>query len=167
MGELTFPILTICIALPLSATVVASHARARSIAIGALGITLALFLEVLRQVLASGGGALAEPWGMPFFADKLNAVPMVLFTGLALVTVIAAPRRDVNRGFLVRLLSLTAGTLAAYAASNLPMFLIGWIASALPLVFRPGGQSGSRMPAFVLGGSALVLTVAVILIGTE
>ena len=167
MGELTFPILTICIALPLFATLAASHARARSIAIAALSITLALFLEILRQVLASGGGALAEPSGLPFFADKLNAVPMVLLTGLALVTVIAAPRRDVNRGFLVRLLILTAGTLAAYAASNLPMFLIGWIASALPLVFRPGGQSGNRMPAFVLGGSALVLTVAVVLIGTE
>ena len=167
MGELTLPILTISIALPLAAALAASHARARSIAIGALSMTLILLLEVLRQTLAFGGGALAEPWGLPLFADRLNAVPMVLFTGLALVTTIAAPRRDMNSGFLIRLLTLTAATLSAYAAANLPVFLIGWIASVLPLVLRPRGESGSRMPALVLGASVLVLAIAVILIGIE
>jgi len=134
---------------------------------GALAITLVLLLEVLRRVLAADGGALAEPWALPFFVDRLSAVPMVLFAGIALVTLIAAPRRDTNRGFLVGLLTLTSATLTAYAAANLLVFLAGWIVPALPFVFRPRGDSGSRVPRIVLAASALLLAMAVILIGVE
>lgn len=143
-------LLTICIALPLLAAVAAAQAHARNIAIGALGTTLALLLEVLWRVLAEPVRA-SEAW---LIADRLNCVPMVLLAGLALVTLIAAPRRDINRRFLVTLLTLTSATLTAYAAANLLVFLIGWIVPVL--LFRPRG---------VLAASALLLAVAAILIG--
>jgi NADH-quinone oxidoreductase subunit M len=171
MAELPAPILTICIALPLAAACAAAlmkeQSRARGIAVGALGATLALLLFVLRKVLASGGGALSEPWKLPLFgasepwlvADGLNAVPMALFAALALVTLIAAPRRDTNRIFLISVLTLTSSTLASYAAANLLVFLAGWIAPVL--LFARG-----KMVRFVFAASALSLTAAVVLIGT-
>lgn len=165
MAELPL-ILAICIALPLAGAFAAALAnslsRARSIAIAALAATLLPLLGALREVLAAGGGALAGS-GSWLTADGLNAVPMVLFAGIALITAIAVPRRDLNRAFLISLLTLTASTLAAYAAANLLVFLAAWIVPAL--VFRAAGDPIRRMPAFVLAASALSLASAVVLIG--
>jgi NADH-quinone oxidoreductase subunit M len=166
MAELSAPILTICIALPLAGALAAGHSRARAIAIGVLGIAMLLLLEVLRQVMA-GGPALAEPWSLPLFADRLNAVPMVLFCGLALVTAIAAPRRDMNSAFLVKLLTMTSAILAGFAAANLLVFLAAWIVPIIPFLSRPKGENGGRMPAVVLGASVVLLAMAVILVAIE
>jgi NADH-quinone oxidoreductase subunit M len=150
-------LLAICITLPLIAAITASRSRGRSIAIGALSVTLALLLGVLRSVLAETAGA-SGAW---LIADELNAVPMVLFAAIALVTVIAAPRRDMNLRFLESVLILTSSTLTVYAAANHLVFLGGWIASVLPFIFT-NRSAFIRVP---LVGSVLALTTAVILIG--
>ncbi|HMF75362.1 MAG TPA: proton-conducting transporter membrane subunit [Bryobacteraceae bacterium] len=177
MSELQAPILTICIALPLAAAVVAVRTKAdlyaRNISAGAMALTLLLLLEVLREVSAAGGRMLAEPRILRMFdgggawlmADGLNAVPMALFAAVTLVTLIAAPRRDINRRFLISLLTLTSATLAAYAASNLLVFLVGWIVAVLPALLRPAAERGRRFAGLVLVASAISLVAAVILIG--
>ncbi|MFN0169821.1 MAG: proton-conducting transporter membrane subunit [Bryobacteraceae bacterium] len=172
MAESTAPILAIAIALPLAAAFSSALPKARSIAAGALGVTLVLLLGVVRQALAAGGSVAADPWKLPslrageswLMADGLNAVPMALFVAIALVTVIVAPRRDVNRAFLISLLTLTSATLAVYAAANLAVFLAGWIASMMPLILRPANAPYRRPPVFVFAASALLLAVALILI---
>ena len=175
MAELPVPILTVCIALPLAAAIGVARSKvdatARNISIGAMGISFLLLLEVLRRVLAIDGGALSEPWALPLFgaseawlvATGLSAVPMVLFAGLALVTLLVAPRRDSNRSFLIGLLTLTSATLATYAAANLLVLLAGWIAPLIPAILRATGP-GRRVIRLVLAGSALALVIAVALI---
>ncbi|HUQ91180.1 MAG TPA: proton-conducting transporter membrane subunit [Bryobacteraceae bacterium] len=167
MAELPLPVLTVCIVLPLAAAAAARRmnedSRARRLATGALVVTMALLLDVLRRVLAAGGGALAEPWGTSeawLIADGLNAVPMVLFTAIALVALIAAPKRDATRDFLVSLLTLTASTLAVYASANLLLLLAAWLVPLFPVVFR----KPARMVRIVLGASGLCLAAAAVLI---
>ncbi len=166
MAESIPLILAISIALPLAAAlaVARSGSSARGLAAGALGVTLALLLGVVRTVVASGAGvdtgrwkplpsASLESW---FAADGLNAVPMALYVALALVTVVAAPRRDVDGVFLGSLLVLTSSTLAVYAAANPLVFLTGWSAPVLLFVSR----TGRRAPVYVIAASALLLAVA-------
>ncbi|MEJ7605129.1 MAG: proton-conducting transporter membrane subunit [Bryobacteraceae bacterium] len=171
VAELAAPFLTICIVLPLAAAFAISRtesdSRARSFATICLGTVLVLLLEVLREVLQAGGAALAEARGLLWFADGLSAVPMALFAALALVTLLAAPRRDTNRCFLISLLTLTSSILAAYAASNLLLLLAAWIAAAMPFAYGDKGGWDRRMPGFVLIASALSLAMALILIGVS
>ena len=175
MAEFLMPLLTLAVALPLAAALAITRIKAdglaRQVTVGALGGTLFLLLGVMRQVLSAGGGALRGPSALSLvsapetwlLADPLSIVPMLIFTVAALVTAVAAPRRDTNRAFLTGLLILTGSTLLAYSAANLLVFLAGWIVAMLP--FTSG--TVSRFARFVLVCGALSLSVAIVLIGVQ
>jgi hypothetical protein len=130
MVELIAPLVTAGVLLPLAAAAVVARlrdeSRTRKIAVAAASLSLLLCLETLREVLAAGGalagplaGPLAEPWMPPAFrADSLGAMPMVLAAALALILLIVAPRRDLDRHFAAGILVLLASAVAAYAAAN-------------------------------------------------
>ena len=167
MAEFPMPLLTVAVALPLSAALAITRIKAdvlaRRVTVGALGVTLCLLLGVLRGVLSTGGGVLRGAPDAWLLADPLSIVPMLIFTIAALVTAVAAPRRDTNRAFLIGLLILTGSTLLAYSAANLLVFLAGWIVAMLPFTFG----TVSRFTRFVLVCGALSLSVAVVLIGVQ
>jgi NADH-quinone oxidoreductase subunit M len=160
MAESPVVLLAFCIGLPLGAALLNQTTKdrfgARNIAIGAVSITLLLLLEVLRRVLTSDVGHAVSALLM---ADRLNTVPMILFAGIALVTLLTAPRRDVDSGFVANVLVLTSSTIAAYGAANLLVFLAAWTAPLLPYAFRV-----DRRSRYVLATSTLVLSLAVFLI---
>ena len=172
MADLSFPVLTLNVAAPLigtaAITLTRSVAQARGVAIGAAAASALLSLETVREVVVSGGARLADPWASSwFFADNLNAVPMALFSALALATVVIAPKADATRRLLAGTLALLAFTLVAYAAGNLAVFLAGWAGSALAFVLGERKEhSGTRaFPNAMLAGGVASLAIAVLLIG--
>ena len=82
-----------------------------------------------------------------FRLDSLALVSMGSFALLWAVTVVAAPRRDREGSKLVELITLLAGTLLAYAAAEIPVFLVGW---AVTVAARPS-------LALVLGTAPLAI----------
>lgn len=89
-----------------------------------------------------------------FRLDSLALVSMSSFAVLWAVTVAAAPRRDREGPGRWELICLLAGTLLAYAAAELPVFLAGWTLTVLP--YWRGGQRGPRL-ALAAGTALLAL----------
>ena len=82
-----------------------------------------------------------------FRLDSLALVSMGSFALLWAITVAAAPRRDREGSKLVELITLLAGTMLAYAAAEIPVFLVGW---AVTVAARPS-------LALVLGTAPLAI----------
>ncbi len=78
-----------------------------------------------------------------FRLDSLALVSMGSFAILWAVTVAAAPRRDREGSKLLELICLLAGTLLAYAAAEVPVFLAGWAITVWP--FWRGERPGPRL----------------------
>ncbi len=132
------------------------ESRAKSMAIGLVVAALVVSLELLRRVLTAGEVSLAMG-GVPLFRiDRLSAAPMVLFTVLALVTLLAAPRRDRDGRFFRDVALILGGTLAAYAAANLVVFFLAWVVATL----RSSTPRPARLAVALLlaGGVALAET---------
>jgi hypothetical protein len=85
----------------------------------------------------------------------IGRVPMILFAGLALITVLTLPRQDVEARSLIELLVLTAGTLTVYAATQPWLMLTGYVLATLPFLDR-------RRPY-----SSLLLAASCVALGTE
>ncbi|MEO7652182.1 MAG: hypothetical protein ABIZ80_17090, partial [Bryobacteraceae bacterium] len=171
MSDLLGPWLTGSVGFPLAAAAVSrlpgTQRHTRTIAVTACTASLAMSLEAVRELMAAGWTKLSEPW-MPvlFSANALNAVTMALFAFVALVTFLSAPRRDTDGKSVSLILTLMAGTLAAYAADDLRVFLAGWIGSSLA-VFLGGSHNASQPRSmFELALSGSFLTVGVILHGS-
>jgi NADH-quinone oxidoreductase subunit M len=64
--------------------------------------------------------------------DSFSAIPMVLFSLIALVTFAAAPERDAQGPPLAGMLVIFGGTLAAYAAPSLTLFFAAWTLTVSP-----------------------------------
>lgn len=168
MADLIAPWLTASIGIPLAAAAVSrlpgTQRHARTIAVLACTASLMLSLETVRELIGAGWTTMSEPWvPVLFSADALNAVTMALFAALALVTLISAPRRDIDGKPVSTILMLTAGTLAAYAADNPMVFLAGWIGSLLPFLLGTRDKAAERRSVLELAASAVFLAVAVIL----
>jgi NADH-quinone oxidoreductase subunit M len=154
MAELSFPFLGFALAAPAGAALWLAQAadgrHARRVAAGALAATLVLLAGAGLELVASNERALVEtPWFGPrapwFRMDALSVAPMILFAALALMTVVAAPRRKVTSRWLAGVLMVAAATLAAYAANNLVVFFAGWTLSLLPFVVnRMLGETGNQ-----------------------
>ncbi len=84
--------------------------------------------------------------------DSLALVSMGSFLLLFAVTVLAAPRRDRTGAARLELAALLAGTLLAYAAAALPVFLAGWA-----LTVWPSWRGQSRGARLVLAASTVLL----------
>jgi len=143
---LAFPWVAASLATLLAAATLAWRSAAaedaRRTGCAALAASTLALLAVTFEVSRSAVDTLRlEPWGGGFptgwFAvDALNAISLPLFSGLALGVVALAPRRSVTPAWVAGVLLMTAGTLAAYAAANLAILVIGWTGSVLPLLTR-------------------------------
>lgn len=165
MADLSFPLITAAIGIPALAAVAAftNGARARLAGIaGAAGASLCS-LEILREVSASNGARLSEPWSLGLFAaDNLNATFLVLYSLLTLGILILAPRRDTSARITGTTLLVLAATLTAYGAEDLIVLAAAWILSALPFIAGP--FTGSWRPRAGLAASCVALAIAIGLI---
>ena len=64
--------------------------------------------------------------------DTVALTSMALFLALALITLASLPKRDRSTEQLASLGCIVAGTLFAYGAASLPLFLAGWTLTVLP-----------------------------------
>jgi NADH-quinone oxidoreductase subunit M len=118
-------------------------ARGRAVVLGSSGAALAL--SILSSAL-----------------DPLSRLAVVLYSGVAFLTLLAAPQRDRVREHRADALLILGGTLAVFATGNLLILLGGWILSALPLWRRAerGGASWA-VPRLILAGGTLALAASI------
>ncbi|MCX6606555.1 MAG: proton-conducting transporter membrane subunit [Acidobacteria bacterium] len=162
MADLSFPLISAAVGIPLIAAAVAftwdTRARLAGI-LGAAGATLCS-AKILLEVNAAVGQRLAEPWAFGLFtADSLNATFLLLYSLLTLGVVVLAPRRDTSARITGATLFLLAATLSAYGADNLIVLGAAWVLSALPLIVAP--FTGTWRPRAGLAVSCLALLVAI------
>jgi NADH-quinone oxidoreductase subunit M len=165
MADLSFPLLTAAIAVPLAGAAIAfwNTARARLVSVVAAAGSALCSVEIFRQVHLAGGTRLAEPWPLGLFAaDALNATFLVLYSLLTLGVLILAPRRDTNGSINGSTLVVLAATLAAYGADNMLLLAAGWIGSALPFVVGPFDGSWRPRAGLAVSCAAIVGAIAVI-----
>ena len=74
--------------------------------------------------------------------DALSRLAMVLYSGVAFLTLWATPKRDRIREQRADALLILGGTLAVFATGDLLVMLAGWVVSALPLWRRAGAGRG-------------------------
>ena len=72
--------------------------------------------------------------------DSFGSIPLALFCGLAMVTVLAMPRVDCTAWNFANLLGLSAGTILAYTATDLGGFAAGWAITLLPFFLEGSGE---------------------------
>jgi len=96
-----------------------------------------------------------------FRLDSLALVSMGSFVILWAISVAAAPRRDREQSGLWELICLLAGTLMAYAAADIYMFLAGWLLTVWP--YRRGDQ---LRPRLALAAATVPLAVGAALLTT-
>ena len=165
MADLWYPLITAATGIPAIAAMAAftNNAWARTAGIaGAAGASLCS-LEILREVSASNGARLSEPWLLGLFsADNLNATFLVLYSLLSLCILILAPRRDTNARITGTTLLVLAATLSAYGADNLIVLAAAWILTGLPFIAGP--FTGSWRPRAGLAASCAALGGAITLI---
>ncbi|MBL8210798.1 MAG: hypothetical protein JNK87_08810 [Bryobacterales bacterium] len=100
--------------------------------------------------------------------DALSHFAMVLYAGLTVVVLVAAPKKDSTVGEQAGTLLILAGTLAVYATDNLAVLVGGWIVSMLPLWVKPKESMASWLvPRLMLGVGTVALGGAVVLIAME
>lgn len=168
MAELTYPFVTIAIAILCGAASlvwrVQTAERARWQSAVALSLSLGSLLGALILLHFSPSRILVEQtrW---FRIDSLNGISLILFNALALGIVILAPRRKVTPHWLSGLLLLTAATIAAYAGNNLLVFLVGWALSILPFVSKRFLAVAGELEMPVLGRAVLLATVLALAAG--
>jgi NADH-quinone oxidoreductase subunit M len=77
--------------------------------------------------------------------DSFGSIPLALFCGLGMVTVLAMPRVDCTARNFANLLGLIAGTILAYTATDLGAFAAGWAITLLPFfLVEPGDALAAR-----------------------
>jgi NADH-quinone oxidoreductase subunit M len=106
--------------------------------------------------------------------DELSTVPAVMVAGLMAAILTAAPRRDVDAATCAQMLVALGGVLMVYAAGNVAVLFAGWALSAIPFMrshVLPAQNKAQRhqirwfaRPAVALGGSVVLVAVAVALV---
>ena len=110
---------------------------ARRWAIRVLTFDLLALLVASCESSRANGLRLPEPWiGGLFAVDALNAIPLPLFSALALGVTALAPKRKVTPQWVSGTLLLSGATLAAYAANSLPVMVLAWGATIAPFLTR-------------------------------
>lgn len=90
-----------------------------------------------------------------------KALSMLLFTGLVCVSILSAPKRNINRRTAGRLLLLAGGTLACYGAGSLAIMFAGWFLSGVAFF---GDRPRRGAAGAVLGASTLCFAAALVIL---
>jgi NADH-quinone oxidoreductase subunit M len=96
-----------------------------------------------------------------FLLDSLTAVPLGLYLLLWLGAVLTAPRQDRSRKNVTAWVAILAGTVFAYTANNLLLFLAGWLLTTLPLLLDRNVKAAARL-ASLTGSLAVAVSIALL-----
>jgi NADH-quinone oxidoreductase subunit M len=120
-----------------------------------MAMTISLACAVIAAYGTLSGG---KPWveGM-LELDALAALPAAVFAGLSLVTLGALPKADQTAAMQQKILAVSAGTMAAYAASDLRLFCAGWALTWLPGLLRRDGEPLAARMLGIISISCLAL----------
>lgn len=132
--------------------------RARAIGLGAALLTLLAAIGSLAQVMGSGRIVTAYLTG-----DAVNALPMVIFSALTMVTVALLPQREMSPRVVMEVLVMLSATCTAYAADHLALVWFAWLVASLPMLLNRHHSNYARI---VLLLSVVALGAAVITIST-
>ncbi len=144
-----------------------------AIAAAALPIVAALILRARggspsRGLVLGAAGAALVLGAAAADLDALSRSAMVLYGGLAFVTLWAAPKRDRTVEERVDALLILGGTLAAFATGNLLVLLAGWVLSAIPQWKRPKGDGGPWvLPRLILAAGTVALAASIALMAYD
>ena len=183
MAELSFPYLSVMIALPLLAalaTLLGDAVVTRRVASAAALVSLALALGGLAEHVAAPAAVFADPWdplrallGRPALRlDGLSAVLLPFAAAIALVAVSVAPRTALRASLLRRNLFAQAVVAATFATRE-PWLLVAlwWLGMAPPLLelrsAGPAGRPALRVFALYMAVCAATFTGGVALAGGE
>lgn len=174
-NHLFFPLVSLSVFAPLALCFViwrmTDIEQARRWTAGALALSFAALLTASVAVARAPDARFTEMFWQWFVVDALNAIPLSLFTAMALGVAALAPKRKLSPHWLAGLLWLSATTTAAYAANNLVIFVLGWAGSLAPFLLtrafvRPtfgSDESGAARGNSTAGKRALPLVAQIIL----
>lgn len=153
MAELSFPWLTLLVAVPAVAAALvratADPVRARRLALASLAITLVLASGAAMATL--GRGPVADPWlgavgGLPLLGvDELSALLLPFAALLFAVVALVAPRTRLGSREEARTLAAQAVVLATYCARDPLVLAALWALSVAPplLALRARSRTGA------------------------
>jgi NADH-quinone oxidoreductase subunit M len=95
-----------------------------------------------------------------FQFDSLNLAMIAVFAAIGVVTLLAAPRRDLEGPAMAGLVVIVLGTLLAYSAGNLYVFLAGWTMTYIPFLAGWFPRDRASIAMSLIGIAALGLGVA-------
>lgn len=171
MFELGFPFLSIGLLVSLAVAVLLLRARSVEMARtwGATASAFAAIMWGLAGWLAAASGHALGDRLLPEWleVDSLDTAPLVLFALLTLVTLLAAPKRDLTGASVSGFLFMLVGTAIAYMAGTVAGMVVGWWVSCAPGMFGAFGQRRDRLALIVQGLGCLALTAAAALTGFD
>ena len=136
MFELGFPFLSVGLLAPLAVALGLLRVRSVSSARvwGGMAAAFAAVMWGLAGWLAAASGhalgdAILPDW---LEVDSLDTAPLVLFAVLTLITLLAAPKRDLEGASVSGILFILVGTSMAYSAGTLAGMVLGWWVTCAP-----------------------------------
>jgi NADH-quinone oxidoreductase subunit M len=169
MFELNFPFLLI----GLATTLVAALAlwRVRSVEVArwwgcvAAGFAAVMF-AIAGRVSAMSGHMMWDPMATGWLeVDALDALPLVVFALLTLVTLMVAPKRDLGGASVAGMLLILVGTSLAYSAGTLAGMVLGWWVTCAPGMLGAFGLRKDRLALGIQVMGCVALTGAAALTG--
>ena len=137
-NHLFFPLMSLGLFVPLIGSFIVwkltNIEQARRWTAGALALSFVALLIASLTIARVPEARLTGSLWQWFVVDALNAVPLSLFSALALGVAVLAPKRKLTSHWLAGLLWLSATTNMAYAANNLIIFVLGWAGSLAPFL---------------------------------
>jgi NADH-quinone oxidoreductase subunit M len=171
MFELGFPFLSLGLLAPLAAGVLLVRPGSVELARtwGALAAAFAAVMWALAGWLAARSG---QPLGdtlLPNWleVDALDAAPLLTFATLTLVTLLAAPKRDLSGASVSGILFILVGTSMAYMAGTVAGMVAGWWVSCVPGMLGAFGPRKDRLALIVQLLGCLALTSAAAFTGFD
>ena len=92
--------------------------------------------------------------------DQLATVSILAYLVLWLVSLLAAPKRDLRGGGLLSAVTILAGTVIAFAAGSVWVFAAGWLLSLAPVLRTQAGLRAIPKGILLLSTGALALGAA-------
>ena len=169
MFELGFPFLSVGLLAPLAVALGLLRVRSVSSARvwGGMAAAFAAVMWGLAGWLAAASGHALGDAIMPDWleVDSLDTAPLVLFAVLTLITLLAAPKRDLEGASVSGILFILVGTSMAYSAGTLAGMVLGWWVTCAPGMLGAFGQRRDRFALIVQVLGCLALTTAAALTG--
>lgn len=135
-------------------------------------VSLLASLAAAVEVVQGSGGRLMDPWMFRSLGvDAVTAVPMALFSILALLVALAMPRTETTPKSLAGLAVLSLGTFFAHTAENLFLVAAAWWLTCLPgwLGWWSGGDRGRKVPSsrWFQAAGCVAITLAAMVLGPD